>query len=611
MTRDKRWVIATVGAAILAATALRGVAAQPDPYPFSWSTVVNNGQFVPTQTCDPAAPAATTPPCKLFNSYNQPSVNRSQMVVFRARSRGGQGLGEPVHGVYTRDIAASGPVTMVLDRDTLVPQPNNRGTLFVEPPSFPRIDISSYAIATRGSHQPVWKVLNEAGEIVEQLGTTGIYTNPFGPLITGASKLGAVSEFSFFGVPEAAGLTFDVYPGAPAVTRGGTLVFKGNYTVNLAAKTGVYYRDLVNDVIPLPNGPALAPAGGINPVVLIANNTHTLIPGTNTVFGSTAPPSAVDDQAVFAGFDNEQNPTLGGLYRASLSPYPRTEQPKLTPLVTIGPQVPTEIAETFFNKLGEGVSFDGRFAGFWGAWGTTTKTVRLYCPQEGNKDRVAYCNQKLILATGETVGDPASICNDVTDPKYGVSCYQEKQVPAQQGIFVHDLRAGSRGTTHMVARTGRDFDDFVYWNYSGRVPGTGEGDEGGDDDGEPTRWRSTAFIAVSGSVDGRLTDANFHTTFKARTGSLDPVIRVHVNPVDGIYLRRGPGQQPIQMVAQTGMDGRLLDPKAVDEFGNGLPVTEMGIEREGFRGNTIVINVSMGSEETGWAGIYLTTVPAR
>ena len=39
-----------------------------------------------------------------------------------------------------------------------------------------------------------------------------------------------------------------------------------------------------------------------------------------------------------------------------------------------------------------------------------------------------------------------------------------------------------------------------------------------------------------------------------------------------------------------------------------LPVTEMGIERDGFRGNSLVINASMGTEEAGWAGIYLTEV---
>jgi hypothetical protein len=35
----------------------------------------------------------------------------------------------------------------------------------------------------------------------------------------------------------------------------------------------------------------------------------------------------------------------------------------------------------------------------------------------------------------------------------------------------------------------------------------------------------------------------------------------------------------------------------------------MGIERDGFRGSTLAINVSMGTEEAGWAGVYLTVVP--
>jgi len=64
-------------------------------------------------------------------------------------------------------------------------------------------------------------------------------------------------------------------------------------------------------------------------------------------------------------------------------------------------------------------------------------------------------------------------------------------------------------------------------------------------------------------------------------------------------------------VVQTGMDGTLIDPEAVDDLGDSLPVTEMGLERDGFRGNTLVVNVTMGSEETGWAGVYLTRVRTR
>ncbi len=120
-------------------------------------------------------------------------------------------------------------------------------------------------------------------------------------------------------------------------------------------------------------------------------------------------------------------------------------------------------------------------------------------------------------------------------------------------------------------------------------------------------------MAVSGLVDGSLTDATFHAAFKARTGVV--ASGAYVDPVDGIYLRRGPGQTEILTVVETGMDGSLIDPEAVfvDEEDPSappvpLPVTEMGIERDGFRGNSLAINLSMGTEEAGWAGVYLTEV---
>lgn len=563
--------ISIAAVTLVAMTAFSGHvdAAPPESYQFAWSTVVNNGDYMPTETCDPTVPEPTSPPCRKFNSYNQPSVNADQLVVMRARSRGGQGLGEPVHGIYTRDMAAGGPVVRIFDRDTLVPSPNNRASVFNEPPSFPRIDIGSATLASRGNHQPVWTVLNDAGEIVDQVGTSGIYTNPFGRLITGASKLGGVPDFSFFEVPERPGTYFDVFPGAPAVTDGNTIVFKGNYTDGLLARTGVYYRELVNSPIILADGTQLSPAGGTLPVVLIANNSTTVIPGTTTVFGSVAPPSAANHMAVFAGFDNEDNPTLGGIYLAPLA----GSQPPLTTLVRIGERVPGENSKARFNRLGEGVSFDGRFVAFWGAWGSATRTLVLQCPTEGAAERVAFCNDQ--YPDGFTA-----------------------HVPAHQGIFVYDIRTRQ---TRVVAKTPTDFDDFLYWNFSGHVPGEGE------DDGEPARWRSSAFVAVSGRVDGSLTDAGFHTAFKARTGK--EVAGAYVDPVDGIYLRKGPGRARIVTVVETGMAGTLLDPEAVDpDTGAVLPVTAMGIERDGFRGTSLVVNASMGNEETGWAGIYLTEV---
>jgi hypothetical protein len=338
--------------------------------------------------------------------------------------------------------------------------------------------------------------------------------------------------------------------------------------VNGGGETGVFYRNLED-----------AEAGGSSRVVLIANSSDTLIPGTNTVFGSTSPPSAADGKAVFAGFDNEAEPTLGGLYLVNLG-----KPNRLATLVRIGEEVAGTPREVF-NRLGEAVSFDGTRVGFWGAWGTETRTVRLYCPTEGNKNRIAYCNRNLVCAdTGNVEEDTNSIC-DPTDPKYPV-CYQEKEVPVHQGIFVHDT--GRRGDTRIVAATGEVFDDFIFWNYSGKPPCVGiggHGEEGAEDDGEPARWRSAAFVAVAGQT----------TVFKAAAGD-----------VVGIYLDQ---QRTIWTLLDTTTSGQALDPNAPAAS----IVTELGLEREGLRGRWLAVNAKMsiegGTEEEGMAGIYLASVP--
>ena len=574
--RHSRLVFTMLGIAVVAAAA-GAHAAPPAPLKFTWSTVVNNNDLMP------GAPLSRT-----FNSYNPPSVNVNGLVVMRARSRGGQGQ-PATHGIYTRNMSVvDSPIVRILDRSTEVPQPNNLETTFVETPSFPRIDMWSDTIVTRGNHPPVWEYTVD-GEHT-RAGTTGIYTNPFDDLITGASKLGDTPDFAFFEVPEFPDTRFEVFPGAPSVTEGNTIVFKGNYAVNNVGKTGVYYRDLVNEPIPV-DGTSLVPAGGTLPVVLIANNTDTVIPGTTTVFGSTSPPSAADGMAVFAGFDNEQNPTLGGIYQAPLAPYESGEQPPLSTLVSIGERVPGESVRDTFNGLGEGGAFDGRYVGFWGAWGPEKRTMRLYCPQEGNRDRIDYCNQELVCSdTDETLGDLNSVCNDTSDPNWPI-CYQEKQVPVNQGIFVHDIKTNN---TRTVAKTGVRFDEFLFWNYSGKVPcvGSGHGEEGDEDDGELARWRSSAFMAVAGR-----NNQTFFTAFKAVKG----------NQV-GIYLARGPGQA-IFTVLDTTTDGQALDAEAPA----GSTVTEVSLEREGLRGDWLAVSAKMGieggTEEEGMAGIYLTQLP--
>ena len=306
--------------------------------------MVNNGDYMPTDSCDPTnPPTPAEPTCRNFNSYNQPSVSADQLVVMRARSEGadggagesvgavddGEGGNQPVHGVFTRDMAAAGPVVRILDRDTLVPQPDNLGETFIEPPSFPRIDIWSDTMATRGNHKPVWTYVLRRHR--DQSGTAGIYTNPFADLITGASKLGAVPDFSFFQVPEAPGIPFDVFPGAPAVADGATIAFKGNYTVAGAGKTGVYYRNLVDVAIPSSEG-SLAPAGGTNPVVLIANNTTPSSPAQESCSAPRplpAPPLPLRTRGRrgsrwrYSPASTTRKPDGGGIYVAPLAPTTR------------------------------------------------------------------------------------------------------------------------------------------------------------------------------------------------------------------------------------------------------------------------------------------------
>src|SRR5210317_1500194 len=183
-----------LGAATMTITAL--AAPKPDT-PLEWTTVVNNNDLIPPLEL------------RTFNSYNQPSVNTEGLVVMRARSRGGPPLGPATHGIYTRDMSiADSEIVRILDRSTPVPQPNNLGTKFVETPSFPRIDMHSATIATRGNHSPVHRYQLDDGSET-RAGTTGIYTNVSGVLTAGAAKLGHVPGFAYYGVPEFGDIAFE------------------------------------------------------------------------------------------------------------------------------------------------------------------------------------------------------------------------------------------------------------------------------------------------------------------------------------------------------------------------------------------------------------------
>ena len=151
---------------------------------------------------------------------------------------------------------------------------------------------------------------------------------------------------------------------------------------------------------------------------------------------------------------------------------------------------------------------------------------------------------------------------------------------------------------------------FVYWNYSGAPPGAGSS----EGDAEPPRFRSSAFVAVSSRGAGTAA----RLAFLARTGETDPDLHVYVAPVDGIYLASTPGQAPITTLVETGMDGTVIDPAAVWDDDEDpatpdvpLPIASLALERDAFRGDLLAITASMGVEEAGWAGIYLTDVTGR
>ena len=544
---------AVLATAVALSCVLGSPSARADDLSYEWYTVASNGDHIPGTS-------------KLFNSYNQPAVNKDGTVVFRARSRGGQGqgAGQPEHGIYLRHLDDYGPIATVFRRGGSVPQPNNTAygpgkdpAQFNEFPSVPRIDAGSDTIATRAQSQPVWEYELDGAET--RTGTAGVYANPAGAPTTAASMVGDVPGFEHFQVPIAEvplGTGFDQFPGSPAVTERSTIVFKGNFAVNGVGRTGVFYREIVRD-------------RGTAPIELIASS-YTTIPGTSIKFGSTAPPSAGGKYAVFAGYDNEEHPTAGGIYRVRLGNKPI----QLETVVAIGAPVPGEGGATF-RAFGEAISVstNGRHVLFWGTWGDATRPVLVTCPNEGNAARQAYCLQ-------------------VTGPGL------VKQVPVHQGFFVRDMQSG---TTTPIAKTGDTIEDFIYWNFSGRVPGM-EGEPGaGDDIEEPARWRTATFGAISGAGTPSV------SVMKARA----------FDGTDGLFLRKllPPRAGELVALVKTGDPAAGVDPLAPA----GAVITALGIERDGFRGNWLAVSLSMlvesgataaaaggeeSDEDTGWAGIY-------
>ena len=136
----------------------------------------------------------------------------------------------------------------------------------------------------------------------------------------------------------------------------------------------------------------------------------------------------------------------------------------------------------------------------------------------------------------------------------------------------------------MLAQTGDGIEDFLYWTFSGRPPGVGEGGDEGEDFEAP-RWRSSAFAAVDGTS----------VVFKAQLQ----------NGVDALIGSFGLGN-PLTTLLDTTMDGQRLDAAAA-----GLKIATIGVERDGFRNGWLAISASMSDTdgETKWAGVYVARVP--
>ena len=342
--------------------------------------------------------------------------------------------------------------------------------------------------------------------------------------MTGMSGLGNVTnttypanpDLSHFQVPNTApGTKFDQFPGAPSPTGGDTVVFKGNWTEGTAGRTGVYFRD-VNA------------KGGASPVQLIADS-KTDIPGfAGTTFGSTAPPSAAGDRVVFLGLDNEAAPTkAASTWPRSTIPRLPTKPVSLNTIVSIGQAVVNKV-DAFFTRLGEALSFNGQQVAYWGAWGskdaggnlvTQTRAVTVSCDSIENKKTNAFCHTQ---DNGTTPGSGTA----------GDGLYTF-DVPVDQGFFITDVNSLE---TRLVAETGSEYLDFVYWNFSGKVPGR--------------RMRKMASPRVGARLHSLLPmDGTQHSRVASPDGDT------------GLYLSYG---NELSTIAELGMDGSLLDPMAVD-----------------------------------------------
>ncbi len=533
----------------------------------NWLTVVNNAYTVPSVSGTTAAGSSSGSAGKkagtgtndaFFFSYNQPSVNDAGTVVFRARAKASDGAskGGPISGIFTRDMSdadVDAPIIAVAVRGGEVPAPNNISkpgpATFNEFPSFPRIDASSDTLAFRGQSNPSY--VTTVNGVETRSGTSGLYATLDTSLTTGIRNINAEGAlFQEYKVP-GTNIRFEQYPGAPSPTSN-IVTFKGNWTdADGNSQTGVYYRDLTAE-----NGKAsvvkIAERGEAIPIAAVPEGM------TAPTFGSTAPPSAAAGKMVFTGLDNEEAPTAGGIFMANLE-----KDAQLTTVAGFNTPVPHQTDSTL-NTFGEGLSFDGRYVGFWARWGTETFQKTVTCGSDGNSDLLAECRAGSGNDKGEYTFD----------------------VVKNQGIFLADTE---EKTLFLVAQAGEGqlYEDFLYWNYSGKPSSAGESSDEGDE-AEGPRWRSSAFLAVDGD----------DVVFKGLKQSGESGLYGALDVTDQFDY------DDLLTILTIGMDGGLLDPMA-----QGLPIVSLGLERDGFRNGQLAISASMTDGEASWAGIYVDPPP--
>jgi len=524
--------------------------------PGDWDIIVNNANTIPGGGLGSVE----------FSSYNTASVNTDGFVVFGASSTE-DGTPLPLQtGIFVRDVLDNSTETGIIRRQagsgTEVPNPNLLSAEFDEFPTFPRISIDEYNIATRGNYD---RFLLPVGESV---GNTGIYFNLVAKddtsspsFRTGMATLGSISAFDIFEVPgllTPPGTAFDIFPGSPAIQNDGTMAFKGNYEDGIP-KTGVFYRALDNE-----------DRGGAGEVFLITNS-DTGIPNCvlEATFEYISTPSIANNKAVFLGLDNEANPNCGGIYDAVLE-FPSNGSPLgLESLVAIGDEVSDTPLSRTFTTLGDGLSYDGNAVSFWGGWGDDIKIISLCCPESGTLSD--YCkNDDLDTINGTETNDAPC------------GYYQNKTVPVNQGIFVYDGEDRSVTTVAKSSILNNDI-DFVFWDYSGEP-----------DSSDPPRWRASATSALS-SKD--------RVAYKVKK---DDIVGIYVwnrgDPSDGVDVDNA--------IAKTGDDCTQFDPDSVGLLGGSRSVDSVDMERDSFRGTRLVVTITCDDlvAQGDWGGIYMTRI---